>query len=74
MCESSSGSAEIADSGGKGTIACEQSTISHGQTYGLIRPSLLSLIVGFDRIDGNHDKDNKSNLQSKQIYSHLIES
>ena len=65
MCESSSGSAEIVDSGGKGTTVCEQSTIYHGHTYELIRPNMLSLIVGFDRIDGSRDKDNKSNLKSK---------
>ena len=35
----------------KRTTACEQSTISYEQTYGLIRPNLLSLIVGFNRID-----------------------
>ena len=33
------------------TTACEQSTISYGQTYELIRPNLLSLTVGFYRID-----------------------
>ena len=42
MCESSSESAEI---------ACEQSTILHEQTYELIRLNLLSLTVGFHRID-----------------------
>ena len=62
MCESTSESAEIADSGRKGSTACEQSTISYRQTYKLIRPNLLSLIVGFDQIDGSHDKDNKSIL------------
>ena len=51
MCESTNESAEIADSGRKGTTACEQSTISHGETYRLIRSNLLSLIAGFDRID-----------------------
>ena len=30
---------------------CEQSTISHEQTYGLLRLNPLSLIVGFDQID-----------------------
>ena len=62
MCESTSESAEIADSGKKGTTMCEQSTIYHGHTYDLIRPNMLSLIVGFDRIDGSRDKDNKSSL------------
>ena len=62
MYESTSESAEIAESGRKETKACEQPTISHGQIYKLIRPNLLSLTVGFDRIDGSHDKDNKSNL------------
>ena len=51
MCESTSELAEIADSGRKGTTTYEQSTISHGQTYGLIRLNLLSLIVGFDWIN-----------------------
>ena len=62
MCESTSESAEIADSGRKRTIVCEQSTILYGQIYKLIRPNLLSLTVGFGQIDGSHDKDNKSNL------------
>ena len=62
MCESSSESAEIADSGGKGTTTCEQSTILHGQIYELIRLNLLSPTVRFDWIDGSRDKDNKSNL------------
>ena len=72
--ESTGESAKIADSCRKGIIACEQSTVWYKQIYKLIRPNLLSLIVGFDRIDVSHDKDNKSNLQSKQIYSHLTES
>ena len=63
MCGRSSKSAEIADLGGKGTTTCEQSTISHGQTYELIRLNLLSLIVGFDRIDGGQDKDNQSTFK-----------
>ena len=62
MCENSSESAKIADSGGKGTTACEQSIIYHGQIYELIRANLLSLTVGFDQIDGIRDTDNKSNL------------
>ena len=62
MRESTSESAEITNSGRKGTTACEQSTISHGQIYKLIRPNLLSLTVGFDWIDGSHDKDNKTTL------------
>ena len=57
MCESIGESAEIADSGKKGITTCE-----HGQIYKLIRPNLLSLTVGFDQIDGSHDKNNKSNL------------
>ena len=35
----------------KGTVACGQSTISHEQTYELLRLNLLSLTVGFDWID-----------------------
>ena len=62
MCESTNESAEIADSGKKGTTTCEQLTIYHGQTYKFIRPNLLSLTAGFDWIDGSHDKDNKSTL------------
>ena len=73
MCESLSRSAKIADSGGKWTTTCKQSTISHGQIYELIRLNPLSLTVGFDQIDGSRDKDNKSNLQSKQIHSYLTE-
>ena len=49
--EGSGESTKIADSGEKGTMACEQSTISCGQTYKLIRSNLLSLTVGIDRID-----------------------
>ena len=60
--ESTGESAKIADSGRKGIAACEQSTDYHGQIYKLIKSNLLSLTVGFDRIDGSHDKDNKSNL------------
>jgi len=55
-------SAKIADSGRKETTTCEQSTILRGQIYELIRPNLLSLTVGFDRIDDSHDNDNKSTL------------
>ena len=51
MCESTSESAEIADLGRKGTT-----------TYELNRLNLLSLTVGFDQIDGSHDKDNRSNF------------
>ena len=56
MCESTSESAEIADSGRKGITACEQSTISHEQSYGLLRLNLLSQTVGFDRIDAAMNK------------------
>ena len=66
MCESTGKSAEIADSGRKRIIACKQSTIQHEQTYKLLKSNLLSLTVGFNRIDGNHDKDNRLNLL-KQI-------
>ena len=51
MYESTDESAKIADSGRKWITTCEQLTISYGQTYGLIRLNLLSLTVGFDRID-----------------------
>ena len=74
ICESTGESAKTVDSGRKGITACEQSTISHEQAYGLLRLNLQSLIVGFDRIDGSHNKDNRLNLQSKQIYSHLTKS
>ena len=64
MHESTSESTEIGDSGRKGTIACEQSTILHGHIYKLIRPYLLSLTVGFDRIDGSYDDNNKLKLKN----------
>ena len=35
----------------KRATVCEESTVSHEQTYGLLRLDLLSLTVGFDRID-----------------------
>ena len=60
--ESTGESPKTVDSGRKGITICEQSTIQYGQIYKLIRPNLLSLIVGFDRIDDSHNKDNKSNL------------
>ena len=62
MCESTSESAEIANSSRKRVIAYEQSTIQYEQTYKLLKSKLLSLTVGFDWIDGSHDKDNKSTL------------
>ena len=57
ICESTGKSAKTADSGRKGITTCEQSTIQYGQIYKLIRPNLLSLTVGFDQIDGSHDKE-----------------
>jgi len=60
--ENTGETAKTAASGRKGITTYEQSTIQYAQIYKLIRPNLLSLIVGFDRIDGSHDKDNKSNL------------
>ena len=62
ICENTGESAKIADSGRKGITACEQSTIQYGQIYKLIKSNRLSLTMGFDRIDGSHDKDNRSNL------------
>ena len=62
MCESTGKSVEIADSSRKGITTCEQLAIKHGQVYKLIRSNPLSLIVGFDWIDGSHNKDNRLNL------------
>ena len=45
------------------TTACEQSTISHEQTYGLLRLNLLSLTVGFDRIDAAMKKTMNQTLK-----------
>ena len=74
MCESTNESAKRADSGRKMIMACEQSTIRYEQTYKLLKSNLSSLTVGFDRIDDSHNKDNRLNLSSEQIYSHLTES
>ena len=60
--ESTGESAEIADSSRKRVIAYEQSTIQYEQTYKLLKSNLLSLTVGFDQIDGSHNKDNRLNL------------
>ena len=62
ICESTGESAEIADSSRKGVIAYEQSTIQYEQTYKLLKSNILSLTVGFDQIDGSHNKDNILNL------------
>ena len=62
ICKSTGKSAKTVDSGRKWITAREQQTIQYGQIYKLIRPNLLSLTEGFDRINGSHDKDNKSNL------------
>ena len=55
MCESTNKSAKRADSGRKRTIRYEQ-------TYKLLKSNISSLIVGFDQIDGSHNKDNKLNI------------
>ena len=47
----------------KGTVACGQSTISHEQTYELLRLNLLSLIVGFDWIDAAVKKTTNQALE-----------
>ena len=60
--ESAGESAKRAVSGRKRIIACEQSTIQYEQTYQLLKSNLSSLIVGFDRIDDSHNKDNRLNL------------
>ena len=74
MCESTGESAEIADSSRKRVIAYEQLTIQYEQTYKLLKSNLLSLTVGFDRIDDSHNKDNRLNLQGIRVYSCLTES
>ena len=48
----------------KETTACEQSTISHEQTYGLLRFNMLSLSVGFDRIDAAVKKTTNQTLKA----------
>ena len=67
-------SAKRADSSRKRVTACEQSTIQYEQTYQLLKSNLSSLTVGFDRIDGSHNKDNRLNIQRIRVYSHLTES
>ena len=67
-------SAKIVDSRGSKLITCRHSTINHRQVLKLIESNLLSLTVGFDQIDGSHNKDNGLNPQRVQIYSHLKES
>ena len=62
MCESTGELAKIANSGRKRIIACEQSTIQYEQIYKLLKSNLLSLTVGFDRIDRSHNKDNRLNI------------
>ena len=62
ICETADESAKRADSGRKRVTACEQSAIQYEQTYQLLKPNLSSLIVGFDQIDGSHNKDNRLNL------------
>ena len=48
----------------KETTACEQSTISHEQTYGLLRLNLLSLTVGFDWINAAIKKTMNQTLKA----------
>ena len=50
----------------KGTTMCEQSTISYGQTYGLIRLNLLSLTVGLMLLQtsNNENISNTGNLMN----------
>ena len=72
ICESTSESAEIDDSSRKRVIAYEQWTIQYEayeqwtiqyeQTYKLLKSNLLSLTVGFEWIDGSHNKDNRLNI------------
>ena len=65
--------AKIDDSNESRLITCKHSTIEHGQIYKPIKSNLLSLTVGFDRIDGSHNKDNQLNLQRIRVGSHSIE-
>ena len=51
MCESTGESTKITNLGRKGITTYEQSTVQYGQTYKFIKSNLLSLTVGFDRID-----------------------
>ena len=62
ICESTVELAKTTDSGRKGITVSEQSTIEYRRIYKLIKSNLLSLIVGFDRIDGSHDENNRSSL------------
>ena len=52
----------------KRTTVYEQSTISHEQTYGLLRLNLLSLTVGFDRIDAAMKK---ATNQTFKVYNSI---
>ena len=56
-------SAKIADSSKSKLIICKHSIIKHEQIHKPIKSNLLSLTVGFDRIDDSHNKDNRLNLQ-----------
>ena len=59
----------------KRTTACEQSTISHEQAYGLLRLNLLSLTVGFDRIDAAVKKITNQTLKAhRSTNAYLSES
>ena len=55
-------SAKTADSSENKLITCKHSTIKHRQIHKPIGSNLLSLTVGFDRIDGSHNKDNRLNI------------
>ena len=67
-------SAKIVDSDESKPVTCKHSTIKRGQIHKPIRSNLLSLTVGFNRIDGSHNKDNRLNLQRIRVCSHSTES
>ena len=56
-------SANIADFDESRLVTCKHPTIKYGLIHKPIKSNLLSLTVGFDRIDGSHNKDNRLNLQ-----------
>jgi hypothetical protein len=56
-------SAKVADSDESKLVTCKHSTIKYEQIHKPIKSNLLSLTVRFDPIDGNHNKDNRLNLE-----------
>ena len=66
MSEGISESSEIVDSGKKGSQYVNNPVFNMNRFIHSSKSNLLSLTVGFDRIDGSNNKDNRLNLL-KQI-------